>query len=386
MFTRALTTIILGLSVIVPPLAYGNEAVVTHPPNAAIQAVQPVADSQTNATFIPLIGPVKRVALMFVGHGEPTTVEDGDVPVVFPDGSAFGPHGVELGVPEAYQHTEWAAAYEEIATAISYIFGDTNGNGVEHELGIAPHGDVPDFFTWEAFHASIYDHYDQCQNYSPHNDTLVAHLSGLNVRVKGARIDVFLALLDDVPRIPDVIHEISQGDYDELVVVPMLVSNSTHTDEIADQMEDMSHLTRGMEVLVTEPFFEVPYMRKSLGEGIVATAYELSKSLPAGVEDHNIGVLLASHGTPYVPPFAEFGWVAADSSVAVPDADTEWTADRAFAEYIAREVGVAVVPGSSFYAGRERGTSRVRLNFAKQESTLHEAARRLQKLRPNERG
>jgi aspartate/methionine/tyrosine aminotransferase len=62
-----------------------------------------------------------------------------------------------------------------------------------------------------------------------------------------------------------------------------------------------------------------------------------------------------------------------------------WTADRAFAEYIARQVGVAVVPGSSFYAGGEGGSSRVRLNFAKQESTLHEAAKRLAKLRQDRR-
>jgi len=58
-----------------------------------------------------------------------------------------------------------------------------------------------------------------------------------------------------------------------------------------------------------------------------------------------------------------------------------WSPDRAFAEYIAREVGVAVVPGSSFYAGGEQGTSRVRFNFAKQENTLREAAKRLQRLR-----
>jgi len=58
-----------------------------------------------------------------------------------------------------------------------------------------------------------------------------------------------------------------------------------------------------------------------------------------------------------------------------------WTLDRTFAEYIAREVGVAVVPGSSFYAGEEQGTSRVRFNFAKQESTLREAAIRLRRLR-----
>ena len=58
-----------------------------------------------------------------------------------------------------------------------------------------------------------------------------------------------------------------------------------------------------------------------------------------------------------------------------------WTLDRTFAEYIAREVGVAVVPGSSFYAGEDQGTTRVRFNFAKRESTMREAARRLAGLR-----
>ncbi len=57
-----------------------------------------------------------------------------------------------------------------------------------------------------------------------------------------------------------------------------------------------------------------------------------------------------------------------------------WTPDRAFAEFMARRIGVAVVPGSSFYAGGGQGTSRVRLNFAKQLNTLEEAARRLQRL------
>jgi aspartate/methionine/tyrosine aminotransferase len=47
---------------------------------------------------------------------------------------------------------------------------------------------------------------------------------------------------------------------------------------------------------------------------------------------------------------------------------------------MAREIGVAVVPGSSFYAGRGQGTSRVRFNFAKLESTMQEAVGRLQSL------
>jgi aminotransferase len=93
-------------------------------------------------------------------------------------------------------------------------------------------------------------------------------------------------------------------------------------------------------------------------------------------------------GMPYRTPEGAY-YVMADFCNVVWEAQSYarpgWTADRAFAEYIAREIGVAVVPGSSFYAGDEGGTSRVRLNFAKRESTLREAAKRLRKLRMNRR-
>lgn len=58
-----------------------------------------------------------------------------------------------------------------------------------------------------------------------------------------------------------------------------------------------------------------------------------------------------------------------------------WTKDRAFAEYMAREIKVAVVPGSSFYNGSDKGTSQVRLNFAKKMSTLKEAVKRIKRLK-----
>lgn len=57
-----------------------------------------------------------------------------------------------------------------------------------------------------------------------------------------------------------------------------------------------------------------------------------------------------------------------------------WSVDRVFAEYMAREIGVAVVPGSSFYT-QGGGEQRVRLNFAKREATLGEATRRLARLK-----
>ncbi len=55
------------------------------------------------------------------------------------------------------------------------------------------------------------------------------------------------------------------------------------------------------------------------------------------------------------------------------------TDDTAFCEWLAREVGVAAVPGSSFF--REPVHHLIRFHFAKQESTLREAIARLAKLR-----
>jgi aminotransferase len=55
--------------------------------------------------------------------------------------------------------------------------------------------------------------------------------------------------------------------------------------------------------------------------------------------------------------------------------------DLEFAQYLVREVGVAVVPGSSFYSRPELGAQQVRFCFCKRDETLQAAAERLQKLK-----
>ncbi len=57
------------------------------------------------------------------------------------------------------------------------------------------------------------------------------------------------------------------------------------------------------------------------------------------------------------------------------------TDDTEFVRRMIREVGVSAIPGSSFYAPRERGRTKVRFMFAKREETLYRAGERLRKLR-----
>jgi aminotransferase len=59
--------------------------------------------------------------------------------------------------------------------------------------------------------------------------------------------------------------------------------------------------------------------------------------------------------------------------------------DVEFARYLVREVGVAAVPGSSFYRHAELGCTKLRFCFCKKEETMREADHRLAKF-PMDRG
>jgi aminotransferase len=55
--------------------------------------------------------------------------------------------------------------------------------------------------------------------------------------------------------------------------------------------------------------------------------------------------------------------------------------DVEFTKFLIREIGVAVVPGSSFYHDRNLGSQKVRFCFCKKDETLEAAAEKLYKLR-----
>ena len=56
--------------------------------------------------------------------------------------------------------------------------------------------------------------------------------------------------------------------------------------------------------------------------------------------------------------------------------------DVEFARYLVKDVGVAAVPGSSFYKTPASGRTKLRFCFCKRDETLAEADRRLEKLVP----
>jgi len=57
--------------------------------------------------------------------------------------------------------------------------------------------------------------------------------------------------------------------------------------------------------------------------------------------------------------------------------------DLAFTKYLVKEIGVAAVPGSSFYSDPREGAKQVRFAFCKRTETLDAAAKKLLQLKPH---
>lgn len=88
--------------------------------------------------------------------------------------------------------------------------------------------------------------------------------------------------------------------------------------------------------------------------------------------DMLIGILEARHFTCFAPQGAYY--VMTDISGFGYKDDVE------FARYLVKEVGVAAVPGSSFYRERAGGRTKLRFCFCKKDETLLEAEKRLSAL------
>lgn len=87
---------------------------------------------------------------------------------------------------------------------------------------------------------------------------------------------------------------------------------------------------------------------------------------------------LSAIGIPHTVPQGSY-FVMADISHFLKKPQLKGFTDLAFCEYVAREFGVAAVPGSSFFSG-DKETGLIRLHFARSEESLYEAIKRLGRL------
>ena len=85
-----------------------------------------------------------------------------------------------------------------------------------------------------------------------------------------------------------------------------------------------------------------------------------------------LDILRRHHFTCYVPKGAYY--------IMTDIAHFGFGDDVEFARYLVKDVGVAAVPGSSFYRNAELGRTKLRFCFCKKDETLAEADRRLEKL------
>src|SRR5271168_4491416 len=92
-----------------------------------------------------------------------------------------------------------------------------------------------------------------------------------------------------------------------------------------------------------------------------------------GVRRERLLKILTAAGFKVYKPLGAYYIMTDISSFGFPD-------DVAFSKFLVEKVGVAVVPGSSFYNDSRDGASQVRFTFCKKESTLAAAEERLSSL------
>jgi len=108
--------------------------------------------------------------------------------------------------------------------------------------------------------------------------------------------------------------------------------------------------------------------------GVPATYYDQLAAAYRRRRNHLLEVLERHHFTCYKPYGAYY--IMTDIRMFGFADDVE------FARYLVKEIGVAAVPGSSFYRNPALGRTKLRFCFCKKDETLNEADRRLSKLVP----
>jgi len=108
--------------------------------------------------------------------------------------------------------------------------------------------------------------------------------------------------------------------------------------------------------------------------GVPATYYDQLAAAYRRRRNHLLEVLERHHFTCYKPYGAYY--IMTDIRMFGFADDVE------FARYLVKEIGVAAVPGSSFYRNPALGRTKLRFCFCKKDETLNEADRRLAKLVP----
>jgi aspartate/methionine/tyrosine aminotransferase len=107
----------------------------------------------------------------------------------------------------------------------------------------------------------------------------------------------------------------------------------------------------------------------------LAASYTEKRARLLGILEESGFTVFKPRGAYYImTDISRFHFPESDPRFASP------TKDVAFAKYLVQEIGVACVPGSSFYNDPQDGASQVRFTFCKKEETLAAAAQRLSRL------
>jgi len=180
---------------------------------------------------------------------------------------------VEHGEPETYKFSEWLKEFKN-------MFGELKDTQVA----------VPPKILWPLLAWSIKSHYKAVGGKSPHEAVSKKQLA--LVRKEIPECEIYLCYLEMVqPCIAASIHQMIKDGIKKIIAIPVLLTESSHTEEIKEIIEEVKEEHKGIEILLTHPLF---YKASSLATMCAQLILNRAQDTPL----HRVGVLLASHGEP----------------------------------------------------------------------------------------
>ena len=180
---------------------------------------------------------------------------------------------VQHGEPETYNYWQWVQEFKN-------MFGEFKNTKVP----------VPPKFMWPFLAWTMKSHYKGAGGRSTHVEVSRKQLELLRKELPEYEIHMgFMEMIE--PTIAATAHEMIKKGFAKIIAVPVMLTDSSHTEEIKEILEEVEHEAKGVEILLTRPQF---YKADSLAP----MCAQLIKKKAGNTPLDRIGVLLASHGEP----------------------------------------------------------------------------------------
>jgi protoheme ferro-lyase len=180
---------------------------------------------------------------------------------------------VQHGEPETYKYSQWLQEFKK-------MFGEFKNTSVP----------VPPKIMWPILAWVMKSHYKGAGGRSTH--VAVSKKQWELLKKEIPECEVYMGFMEMIePSIATTAHQMIKDGIAKIIAIPVMLTDSSHTEEIKEILEEVEKEQRGVEVILTRPIF---YKADPLASMCAQLILNQVDDTPI----ERVGVLLASHGEP----------------------------------------------------------------------------------------